>query len=138
MSTVAERAREVVDELSLFDDWTDRYAHLVDGARSLPPMDAAHRTDENRVRGCQSLVWLYVEPDGDRVRLHADAEATIVKGLVALLVRVYDGQPAAEVAAADVGFLEEAGLSEHLSPNRANGFAAMVARMKAEASALTP
>jgi len=135
--TIDERAREVVEEFAFFDDWTDRYAHLIEQARALPPLDDAYRTDAHRVRGCQSQVWLHAAPEGDgRVRFDADSDALITKGLIALLVRVLGGQPAAEVARADLAFLDEIGLKEHLSPNRANGLAAMVARMKAEAAAL--
>lgn len=134
--TIDERAREVVEEFSFFDDWTDRYAHLIEQARALPPLDDRYRTDEHRVRGCQSQVWLHAAPEEDgRVHFEADSDALITKGLIALLVRVLGGQPAAEVARADLAFLDEIGLKEHLSPNRANGLAAMVARMKAEAAA---
>ena len=138
--SIAERGREVVEEFAGLDDWTDRYTLLIEQAKTLPLLEEAYHTDAYRVRGCQSQVWLRAtrepapaEAGGDRLFFRADSDAIITKGLVALLVRVLDGQPAAEIARADLGFLEEVGLREHLSPGRANGLAAMVARMKAYA-----
>ncbi len=130
---IAARGAEVAAEFALLDDWMDRYAHLIEGARALPPMSDALKTEANRVRGCQSQVWLHATRDGGRVFYQADSDALITRGLVALLVRVLNGQPSAAVATADLAFLQETGLAEHLSPSRANGLAAMVARMKAEA-----
>lgn len=143
---IPERASALVEEFALFDDWMDRYAHLVELGRALPPLDDAFKTDAYRVRGCQSQVWLRsfreAAPEGERIRFEADSDALITKGLIALLVRVLDGQPPAAVAAADLSFLDAIGLREHLSPSRANGLAAMVARMRAaaqgEASAEVP
>jgi len=132
--TIAERSREVVDEFSMLDDWEDRYTHLIEHARSLPALDQRHRTDDYRVRGCQSQVWLHAAGEDDRLRLTADSDAIITKGLVALLLRVLDGQPAPAVRDADLAFIDEIGLREHLSPARANGLAAMVARIRAAAA----
>ena len=134
--TIAEREREVVEEFAFFDDWTDRYAHLIEQARALAPYPDALRDDAHRVRGCQSQVWLHATPEGGAIRFAADSDALLTKGMIALLVRVLDGQPPEAVAQADFGFLDEIGLNDHLSPNRANGLAAMAARMKAEAAAL--
>ena len=134
--TIAEREREVVEEFAFLDDWTDRYAHLIEQARALAPYPDALRDDAHRVRGCQSQVWLHATPEDGRLRFAADSDALITKGMIALLVRVLDGQPPAAIARADLGFLDEIGLKDHLSPNRANGLAAMAARMKAEAAAL--
>jgi cysteine desulfuration protein SufE len=131
--TISERAREVVDEFSMLEDWEDRYGHLIEHARSLPVIDDRYRTDEYRVAGCQSQVWVHAEREGDLLRLTGDSDALITKGLVALLLRVLDGQPAPAVRDADLSFLDEIGLREHLSPTRANGLAAMVQRIKAYA-----
>lgn len=131
--TIAERGRAVADEFALLDDWMDRYAHLIEQGRALPPMEEALKTDAARVRGCQAQVWLHATRAGDRVHYQADSDALLTRGLVALLVRVLDGQPSTAVARADLAFLQEIGLAEHLSPTRANGLAAMVARMKAAA-----
>lgn len=128
------RAAALVDEFALFDDWMDRYAHLIDLGRALPPLDEAYKTEDHRVRGCQSQVWLHARREaGDLIHFDADSDALITKGLIALLVRVFSGLPPEEVAHADVGFIEAIGLREHLSPSRANGLAAMVARMQAYA-----
>ena len=115
----------------MLDDWTDRYGHLIEQARALPLIDDQFKTDEYKVRGCQSQVWLRATHDDDRLVLRADSDAIITKGLVALLLRVLDGQPAAAVQEADLAFLDEIGLREHLSPGRANGLSAMVARIRA-------
>lgn len=133
--TIAEREAEIVDEFSLFDDWMDKYAHLIEQARGLAPMDDGLKSDVNEVRGCQSKVWLHAERDANAMRFYADSDALITKGLIALLVRVLDGQPAEAVASAPLAFLSEIGLQEHLSPNRANGLEAMVRRLKSEAQA---
>ncbi len=128
--TIAERSRAVVEEFALLDDWSDRYGHLIEQARSLPLIDAAYKTDDYRVRGCQSQVWLHADREEDRLILRADSDAIITKGMIALLLRVLDGQPADAVRDAELSFLDEIGLREHLSPGRANGLAAMVSRIK--------
>ena len=133
-NTIAEREADVIDEFALFDDWMDKYAHLIEQARSLAPMDGALKTEANEVRGCQSKVWLHAERQGNAVRFFADSDALITKGLIALLLRVLDGQPASAVASAPLSFLAAIGLQEHLSPTRANGLDAMVKRLRAEAS----
>ena len=129
-SSIEERSREVVAEFSMLDDWTDRYAHLIEQAALLPSFDEEDRRDEYKVRGCQSQVWLRADAEGGRLHLRADSDAIITKGLVALLVRVLDDQPAQAVRDAELTFLDEIGLREHLSPGRANGLAAMVRRIK--------
>ena len=137
-SLIDRRQRVIADELDL-GDWMLAFQHVVEqGARTGLP--EAERTEARRVRGCQSRVWLktWTEPDpatGAPVfRLAADSEAAIVKGLAALLVRVFDGLPPAQAAAAELWFARESALAEHLSPNRANGLAAMAARIRAEAA----
>lgn len=129
------RARAVVDEALLFDDWLDRYGWLIEQARSLPPMDPAHKTDAARVRGCQSQVWLHARRAGDVMHLEADADAEIPKGIAALLVRVLGSLPPRDVATADLAFLDAIGLREHLSPGRANGLDQIVERLRALARA---
>lgn len=124
------RAADVVAEATMFDDWMDRYGWLIDQARSLPPMDPALKTDAAQVRGCQSRVWMHATPVGDTLTLEADADAEIPKGIAALLVRVLSGLPAREIARADLAFLDEIGLREHLSPKRATGLDKMVERIR--------
>jgi cysteine desulfuration protein SufE len=129
-STVRDRAGEVVDEFSLFDDWMGRYEHLIDQARYLEPLDDEFRRDEFRIRGCQSQVWLTAEFVDGLVEFRADSDAMITRGLIALLVRVYGGLPPSEIADADLWWLDEIGMREHLSSTRKNGLDAMHRRMK--------
>jgi cysteine desulfuration protein SufE len=126
---------EIIEIFDLFDDWEDRYAWLIEQGRKLAPLDDAERTEENRVRGCVSRVWLVHDRDGERHRFRADSDAFIVKGLAALLVGLFDGRTSAEIRAIDVDALfERVGLSGHLTPSRRNGFFSMVERMRAAAA----
>lgn len=125
---------ELVDNFSLFDNWEDRYSYLIDLGRQLDPMPDALKTEESKVRGCVSQVWLVATAsDVDPTALHfiADSDAHIVRGLVAVLLSLYSDQPAAAVASSDAEtVLEKLGLAQHLSPNRRNGLRAMVERMR--------
>ncbi|MEM6326165.1 MAG: SufE family protein [Bacteroidota bacterium] len=129
------RQQAIVDEFAMLDDWMLRYQHLIEHARSMPELPEADRTDDALVRGCQSRVWIQTRDDDGRFHLAADSEAQIVRGLASLLVRALDGLPPRTVAEADLWFVREAGLSEHLSPNRANGLDAMIRRIRQEAAA---
>lgn len=135
---LADVEREIVEEFAFFDDWADRYAYLMDLGKKLPPLDPADCTEENRVRGCQSRVWLRSDLIDDLVRYRADSDAMITKGLIALLIRVLSGRPPAEIVRAPLTFIDEIGMRKHLSPNRSNGLNAMVRRMKADAARLAP
>ena len=138
VGTIEERADEVVEEFELFDDWMGRYEHLIELGKALPAMNEAYRTELHRVRGCQSQVWLGAETTGAGViHYEADSDALITKGLVALLLRVLNDQPPADVAASELTFLDRIGMKEHLSPTRKNGLDAMIKRMKAYAEAAT-
>jgi cysteine desulfuration protein SufE len=108
----------------------DKYNHIIEMGKALPVLDELDKNDDLLVQGCQSKVWLKAEKQGDYVRFWADADAIIAKGIVAMLIDVFDNQPAKEVAAADLGFLEEIGLKDHLSPTRANGLMSMIKQMK--------
>ena len=130
MSELETREREIVEEFELFDDWMDKYEHLIELGKDLPPIDERYRDEEHLIRGCQSQLWLHGEPEGERVRFTADSEAIISKGLAALLVRVLSGLPAKQIAEAELKFLDEIGLKYHLSPTRANGLLSMVKQMK--------
>lgn len=124
--SIASRGEEIVEEFELFDDWMGRYEHLIDLGRSLPLIDEAFKTDEYLVRGCQSQVWLKAETEGGLLRLTADSDALITKGLVAILLRVLNGQPASLVIDADLSFLDQIGMKDHLSPTRKNGLDSMI------------
>jgi cysteine desulfuration protein SufE len=136
VETAEERAEQIVEDFELFDNWEDRYRYLIDIGRELPPLDEADKTEENRVHGCQSNVWMVAqvrEENGRRViDFIADSDAHIVKGLIAILRRVYSGEPAEAILDFDIeGLLDRLGLSQHLSLGRRNGLAGMVKRIKA-------
>jgi cysteine desulfuration protein SufE len=135
METIEERQREIVDEFALFDDWMGKYEYIIDLAKELEPLDDQFKDEEHLVRGCQSQVWLNAEMDGEQVKFEADSDALISKGLIAMLVRVLSGQKAEDIAKSDLFFIDEIGLHQHLSPNRSNGLASMVKKMKTYALA---
>jgi len=128
--SIAEREAEIVEEFSMFDEWLDKYEHIIGLGKTLEPLDAEFRTDAWKVKGCQSQVWLQPGFVDGRVVFKADSDAAITKGLVALMVRVLSGQPPRAVAEAPLAFLEAIGLKEHLSPTRSNGLSSMVRQMK--------
>jgi len=132
---VQSRTRDVVEEFALFDDWMGRYEHLIDQGRSLEPMDEDLKRDAYRVRGCQSQVWLVAECRDGRVHYRADSDAMITKGLIALLVRVYGDLPPSAIVHADLSWMDEIGMKEHLSSTRKNGLDAMLRRMQEFAAA---
>ena len=130
MATIKERQDVLVEEFEFFDEWMDKYNHIIEMGKSLDALPEEKKNDDLLVQGCQSKVWLHTEKNGENVRFQADADAIIAKGIVAMLIDVFDNQPAKEVAAADLGFLEEIGLKDHLSPTRANGLMSMIKQMK--------
>jgi cysteine desulfuration protein SufE len=129
MSILHEQAR-MVDEFQAIPDWEERYKRIIAMARELAPMPDAYKTDENKVRGCSSTVWLHADYDGSRITYLADSDAVLVRGLVALLLHVYSGHTPDEILGAPPEFIEEMGLNAHLSPNRANGLTAMVKQIR--------
>ena len=126
---------EIADEFAFFGDWTERYQYLIDLGRKLPPFPDAQKNDENKVTGCQSLVWLVASGDAKRLDFQAISDSAIVSGLIALLLRVYSGRSASEIIATEPKFIETIGLAKHLSPTRSNGLAAMLAAIKQHARA---
>lgn len=137
MSSIQENAEELVDEFMLFDEWMDKYEHIIEMGKDLPAIDDNDKTEENLVKGCQSKVWLVAENNNGIIEYKADSDAVITKGIIAMLVRVLSGHPAEEIANANLDFIEEIGLKDHLSPNRSNGLVAMVKQMKFYALAHT-
>lgn len=134
---IASRQSEVIEEFSLFDDWMDKYEHLIELGKDVPEIDAGKKTDEHLIKGCQSRVWLAADEQHDgSVLFSADSDAIITKGLVGLMVRVLSGAEAKAIAEADLHFLDTIGLHQHLSPTRSNGLASMVKQMKLYAAAL--
>ncbi len=121
---------ELIDEFSLFDDWMDKYEHLIELGKSLPLIDPSLKTDDRIIKGCQSKVWLHSTMEDGKVIFTADSDAIITKGIIAVLIRVFSHQSPEDIVAADTGFIDEIGLKEHLSPTRANGLVAMIKQMK--------
>jgi cysteine desulfuration protein SufE len=140
MKPVLASLTQIRSDFDLLDEWEDRYRYVIELGRALPPLPDALRTDANKVRGCASQVWLatHAEPANGAPRLsfEGDSDAHIVRGLIAILFSIYDGKGADEIVSTDaIPIFEGLGLKEHLTPQRSNGFASMVARIKADAAA---
>jgi len=131
MPSMDEIQAEIVEDFSFLPEWDERYAYLIELGQKMPPLPAAYRTEENIVRGCQSTVWLHRECQDGKVLLQSDSDSLIVKGLAALLMKVYSGQPPEDILQADLSFFEETGLNKHLSSQRTNGLRAMIDEIKA-------
>ena len=134
MSTIAEIQTEIVEEFGFFDDWMARYQYIIDLGRQLPPFPEQNKTHANRLYGCQSQVWLTADNDGDAMTFQATSDSAIVCGLIALVLRVYSGQTAAEILNHPPKFVEDIGLKAHLSPTRSNGLASMLDTIRKFAS----
>lgn len=134
--TIEQVQEEIVGEFEFLEDWMDRYQHLIDLGKKLPPLHQEERSDDRLLAGCQSQVWLIADGDAGQLEFRADSDAAIVSGLIALLLRVYSQRSAREILASEPAFIERIGLSEHLSPTRANGLNAMLRAIRnyAEAS----
>jgi cysteine desulfuration protein SufE len=133
--TVQDDIDALVDEFDLLDDWEQRYRHLIDLGQAMDPLPEAEKTEASKVKGCVSQVWLVMDREGEALVIRGDSDAHIVKGLVALLVRLYSGRRPGEITAIDPrAVLSRIGLAEHLSPQRSNGLSSMVARIREEAA----
>ena len=130
---VNESAEELVEDFNLFEDWSDKYEYIISLGKDLSEMKKEDKIEENLVKGCQSQVWLIATEKDGNVYFEADSDAIISKGICALLVKVFNGQPASEIVKNNLGFIEKIGLKEHLSPNRSNGLVAMIKKIKAYA-----
>lgn len=134
--SIAEKQEALAEDFLVLDDWMDRYQLLLDKAKAMAPLPEAERRDDMKVPGCQSQVWVEVKLVDGRMQIRAASDALITAGLIALLVEVYSGHTPAEIVAAPFTLAERIGLGNHLSPSRANGFANMVKRIRAEAARL--
>jgi cysteine desulfuration protein SufE len=133
--TSAEQAQQdIAEEFAFFGDWTERYQYLIDLGKQLPAFPEAWKTEEYRVHGCQSMVWLVPSGDASKMHFEAVSDSAIVSGLIALVLRVYSDRPATEIAATEPTFIGTIGLAKHLSPTRSNGLAAMLAKLKNHAA----
>jgi len=121
---------EIVDEFSMFDDWMQRYEYIIDLGKNLPLIKEEFKTEDNLIKGCQSKVWLQGEQNNDTIIFTADSDAILTKGIIAILIRVFSNQKAEDILAADMDFIDQIGLKEHLSATRANGLVSMIKNIK--------
>lgn len=128
--SINELQDQIIDEFSVFDDWMDKYALLIDLGNSLPPLDERYKTESNLIEGCQSRVWLQADYVDGKIIFQGESDAVIVKGIVSLLIQILSGHTPQEIIDADLYFIERVGLKEHLSPTRSNGLVAMVKQMR--------
>ena len=124
--SAAQAQQAIADEFAFFGDWSERYQYLIDLGRKLPALAAEHRTEANRLLGCQSMVWIVAHGDASRLDFEAASDSTIVSGLVYLALRVYSGRSASEILETPPDYIAAVGLSKHLSPTRSNGLAALL------------
>lgn len=130
MKTINELQDEVIEEFSDFDDWMDKYQLLIDLGNEQEPLDEKYKTEQNLIDGCQSRVWLQADMEDGNVVFQAESDALIVKGIIALLIKVVSGHTPDEILNSDLYFIEKIGLKEHLSPTRSNGLLAMVKQIR--------
>ena len=130
MSEIESIRKEIIEEFSFFEDWTQRYEHMIELGKTLPLIDKTHKTEENIIKGCQSKVWIHAHLDGDKVKFTADSDAIITKGIIAILIRVFSNQRPRSIIDSNIDFIDNIGLKEHLSPTRANGLVSMVKQIK--------
>lgn len=128
--SIQETEKEIVEEFSLFDSWDDKYEYIIDLGKKLPDLEDQYKKDENRVRGCQSTVWLVTEFRDGKVYFKAESDAVIVKGLISMLIRVLSGHTPDEIIQAHLSFIQQIGMTTHLAQTRSNGLLAMVKQMK--------
>lgn len=128
--SIKEIQEEIVDEFSMFDDWMQRYEYIIELGKNLPLIEEQYKTDDNIIKGCQSKVWLKGEQNGDKIIFTADSDAILTKGIIAILIRVFSNQKATDILNANMDFIDEIGLKEHLSPTRANGLVSMIKNIK--------
>ncbi|MDD2952690.1 MAG: SufE family protein [Parabacteroides sp.] len=133
--TINELQDNVIEEFSVFDDWMDKYALLIDMGNSLPPLDEKYKTESNLIEGCQSRVWFQADYEDGKIIFRGESDAVIVKGIVSLLIQVLSGHTPQEILDTDLYFIDKVGLKEHLSPTRSNGLVAMVKQMRLYAMA---
>lgn len=131
--TIAEKQEQLIDDLGIFQDWTERYEYVIGLGKKLPPMAETSKIPAHLIRGCQSQVWLDAAEENGHVRYMADSDSLITKGMIALFVHVLDGESPDDILTADMNFIDRTGLKEHLAPTRANALNLMATQMKQRA-----
>ena len=128
--TIKEIQEEIIDEFAMFEDWMERYEYIIDLGKSLDLIDENYKLEQNLIKGCQSKVWLHSEVEEGKLHFTADSDAILTKGIVALLLRVFNGQKPKDIITAEMSFIDKIELKEHLSPTRANGLVSMIKQIK--------
>jgi cysteine desulfuration protein SufE len=128
--TISEKGQSLVEDFSFMEDWTEKYQYLIDLSKNLAPMDTKFKVEDNLIKGCQSKVWLKASFENELINFQADSDAIISKGIVAILLIVLNDRKPNEILNADLSFIDQIGLKEHLSPNRANGLSSMLKQIK--------
>jgi len=130
MKTIQEIQNEIIEEFALFDEWMDKYEHIIELGKELPIIKEENKTEDNLIKGCQSRVWLQADLTDGKLIFSADSDAIITKGIIALVIQVFSNQTPKDITEADLFFIDKIGLQEHLSPTRSNGLVAMVKQIK--------
>ena len=130
MNSIKNIQNEIMEEFDMFDEWMEKYEHLIELGKSLPLINEKHKTTDNIINGCQSRVWLHAQLEKEKVVFTADSDAIMTKGIIGLLVRAFSNQSPQEIVDADTSFIDQIGLKDQLSPTRANGLLSMVKQMK--------
>jgi cysteine desulfuration protein SufE len=130
VATITEIEKDIIEDFALFDDWTEKYQYIIELGQKLPPLAESYKTDDRKIKGCQSSVWLNAYEKDGLIRFEADSDSTFVKGEIALLIRVLSGQKPDDIVAAELGFIDTIGLRQHMAATRANGLSAMIKQMK--------
>lgn len=130
MNSIKETQDEIIDEFALFDEWMDKYEHIIELGKDLPIIDEQYKTEENLIKGCQSRVWLHADLTDGNIIFTADSDAIITKGIIAMVIRVFSNHTPKEIAQSELYFIDQIGLKEHLSPTRSNGLLSMVKQIK--------
>ena len=128
--SIQEIQQEIIEEFAMFEDWMQRYEHMIDLGKSLPLIAEGFKTEDNIIKGCQSKVWVHAELKNDQLEFTADSDAIITKGIIAILIRVFSNQHPKDILDAETDFIDQIGLKEHLSPTRANGLVSMIKQIK--------
>lgn len=130
MSSIAEAENAIIEEFELFDDWMDKYNYIIELGKSLPLIDPQYKDDAHLIPGCQSQVWLHAEMNDGKLFFRADSDAIITKGIINLLIRVLSGHTPQEILASNLGYIDQIGIKEHLSPTRSNGLLSMIQQIR--------
>ncbi|MDO4735968.1 MAG: SufE family protein [Bacteroidia bacterium] len=133
--TIKEIENQIVEEFAIFDDWMDKYEYIIELGKSVPTIDESEKVEENLIKGCQSRVWVSCRVEDGKLYFAADSDAIITKGIISLLIRVYNGQTPADILENELSFIGKIGLQENLSPTRANGLVSMIKQIKIYAMA---